>query len=244
MQNKHKNSTLDLKENKKFDNFAEKWWNVKGELMALHLFNEVRIPYIFNSLNKNMSIQKPLKNFQILDIGCGGGILCEPLKRLGADVTGIDTNIFAIEIAKDHAKKNKLSIDYHNSSIENFSSKKKFDVVTCMEVLEHLKNIDTFIECLKPILKKNSMLIGSTINKTLSSYLIAIIMAENIFNLLPKNTHDWSKFVNINRLKRTLLFNNFSEFKVSGVEFNPFFKTWKFVNSKNTNYMFSAKYKI
>tara|TARA_B100000989_G_scaffold296672_1_gene280415 strand:+ start:740 stop:1474 length:735 start_codon:yes stop_codon:yes gene_type:complete len=244
MKNKEKNSTLDLEENKKFDNFSKKWWNVKGELMALHLFNEVRIPYILTSLNQNISTERPLKNFNILDIGCGGGILCEPLKRLGADVTGIDTNKFAIEVARSHAQKNRLSIDYYHSSIEDFNTKKKFDLVTCMEVLEHIKNIDTFIKSIKPILKNDSILVGSTINKTFRSYIKAIIFAENVFNLLPKNTHNWSKFVNTNRLKKTLYFNNFSELKSNGIEFNPLVKSWKFVDSKNTNYLFSARYKI
>ena len=244
MKNKQKNSTFDLKENEKFDNFAQKWWNVKGELMALHLFNELRIPYILNSLNKDISTSKPLKNLNILDIGCGGGILCEPLKRLGAKVTGIDTNKFAIEVAKNHARQNHLFIDYYNSSIENFSSKKKFDLVTCMEVLEHIKNIDTFIKSITPILKKNSLLIGSTINKTFRSYLKAIIIAEKILNLLPPNTHDWSKFINTNRLKKILFINNFNDLNFNGVAFNPFVKGWKFADSKNTNYLFSAKYKL
>ena len=244
MKNKQKNSTLDLKENKKFNNFAQKWWNVKGELMALHLFNEVRIPFILNSLNKDISTQKPLKSLNILDIGCGGGILCEPLKRLGADVTGIDTNRFAIEVAKNHAKQNDLPIKYYNSSIENFNSKKKFDLVTCMEVMEHVKNIDTFVSSIKPILKKNSLLIGSTINKTFRSYLKAIVIAEKILNLLPPNTHDWNKFINTNRLKRILFVNNFNDVKFNGVAFNPFLKSWKFADSVNTNYLFSARYKL
>lgn len=244
MKNKQKNSTFDLKENKKFDNFAQKWWNVKGELMALHLFNEVRIPFILNSLNKDISSQKLLKNLKVLDIGCGGGILCEPLKRLGADVTGIDTNRFAIEVAKNHAKQNDLPIKYYNSSIENFNSKKKFDLVTCMEVMEHVKNIDTFVSSIKPILKKNSLLIGSTINKTFRSYLKAIVIAEKMLNLLPPNTHDWSKFINTNRLKRILFVNNFNDVKFNGVAFNPFLKSWKFADSVNTNYLFSARYKL
>ena len=244
MKNKQKNSTFDLKENKKFDNFAQKWWNVKGELMALHLFNEVRIPFILNSLNKDISSQKLLKNLKVLDIGCGGGILCEPLKRLGADVTGIDTNRFAIEVAKNHAKQNDLPIKYYNSSIENFNSKKKFDLVTCMEVMEHVKNIDTFVSSIKPILKKNSLLIGSTINKTFRSYLKAIVIAEKILNLLPPNTHDWNKFINTNRLKRILFVNNFNDVKFNGVAFNPFLKSWKFADSVNTNYLFSARYKL
>ena len=212
--------------------------------MALHLFNEVRIPFILNSLNKDISTQKPLKNLNVLDIGCGGGILCEPLKRLGADVTGIDTNGFAIEVAKNHAKQNDLPIKYFNSSIENFNSKKKFDLVTCMEVLEHVKNIDTFVSSIKPILKKNSLLIGSTINKTFRSYLKAIVIAEKMLNLLPPNTHDWSKFINTNRLKRILFVNNFNDVKFNGVAFNPFMKGWKFADSINTNYLFSAKYKL
>ncbi len=244
MKNKQKKTTLDLKEDRKFNSFAQKWWNVKGELMALHLFNEIRIPYILKSLNKNMSTTRPLKNLNILDIGCGGGILCEPLKRLGAEVVGIDTNVFAIEVAKKHAENNGLSVDYYHSSIENFKSKKKFDLITCMEVLEHVNNIDIFIKSLKPILKKNSILVGSTINKTLRSYLKAIIMAENLFNLLPKNTHNWNKFVNTNKLKRILFVNNFSDLKVDGVEFNPLTKNWKFIDSRNTNYLFSSKYKF
>ena len=139
MKNKQKNSTFDLKENEKFDNFAQKWWNVKGELMALHLFNELRIPYILNSLNKDISTPKPLKNLNILDIGCGGGILSESLARAGSDVKAIDLADGPLSVAEIRRRETKLNISYEKCSTSELVDRgEKYDVITCLEMLEHV----------------------------------------------------------------------------------------------------------
>ena len=193
-----KNNTLDKKEIEKFSKIAEEWWNPSGKFKPLHKFNPVRIGYIKNNLINDFSLKnkkKPLDGLKILDIGCGGGLLSEPMARLGAEVTGIDASKKNIEIAKHHLKKSNLNIKYFNCSPENFSTKNKFDVILNMEIVEHVDNVNFFIEQSAKFLKKSGIMFIATLNQTLKSYIFAILGAEYILRWLPIGTHDWQKFI-------------------------------------------------
>ena len=228
-----------IEDNSIFDELAKEWWKPDGSFRALHAFNFVRIKFIKDTLKKR-SINS-IRNLKILDIGCGGGILCEPLARLGAKVTGIDENKKAIEAAKKHSKKNKLKINYKVLSYDEIKLNEKFDVILSMEVLEHIDDIGILISNSKKLLKKNGIFLGSTINKTLSSYLLAIVFAENILRLVPKKTHIWSKFIKTNRIKKELILNNFTNINFQGVIYNPINKQWKTIKDCSVNYMFASE---
>ena len=223
-----------------FDKLSQEWWKLDGAFKALHSFNYARVTLI-NDIVKN-EIKKKKKEISLLDVGCGGGIFCEPLARVGYQVHGIDTNDKAIKIAKHHSKKSRLNICYNNSEISLFDSKKKFDIITCMEVLEHTNDPNVIISEVKKRLKPGGYFIGSTINKTIESYLFAIIIAENFLSLIPKGTHDWKSFIRPNKLKKILLWNGLSQFNKYGVSYNPMLNNWKFHNSCQVNYMFSSKF--
>ena len=222
-------------DNKVFDELSDDWWNENGAFKALHSFNLVRLKYIKTNIDTNS-----LKNLRILDIGCGGGILCEPLSRLGAKVTGIDTNSKAIQVAKNHAKQKGLIINYQNVDVGKIKLN-NFDIITCMEVLEHANDINYIISESKKILKNNGIFIGSTINKTFSSYIFAIFFAENIFKIVPKGTHQWDKLIKPNFLKKLFLQNKFSQFETQGVAYNPINNLWSYSKSEYINYLFFAK---
>ena len=224
-----------------FDKLSNEWWKTDGSFSALHAYNFVRIKYIKEVLKKNE--KKNLCNLKILDIGCGGGILTEPLARLGARVTGVDENENAIRVAIDHAKKSKLKIQYKRMSFDKINFDEKFDIILCMEVLEHLNNIDMLINKVKELLNPKGIFIGSTINKTMSSFLLAIFLAENILNIVPKKTHSWKKFIKPNNLKKRLILSDFEDINFQGVIFNPLKNSWKAIRNVSVNYMFSSKLK-
>ena len=224
-----------------FDKLSNEWWKTDGSFSALHAYNFVRIKYIKEVLKKNE--KKNLCNLKILDIGCGGGILTEPLARLGARVTGVDENENAIRVAIDHAKKSKLKIQYKRMSFDKINFDEKFDIILCMEVLEHLNNIDMLINKVKELLNPKGIFIGSTINKTMSSFLLAIFLAENILNIVPKKTHSWKKFIKPNNLKKRLILSDFEDINFQGVIFNPLKNSWKVIRNVSVNYMFSSKLK-
>ena len=193
-----KSSTINKKEIEKFSKMASEWWNPLGKFKPLHKFNPIRIKYIRDSAVKHFKIKsnnQPLKNLNILDIGCGGGLLSEPMNKLGASVTGIDASKTNINIAKIHSKKNKLKINYICASPENLKINKKFDIILNMEIVEHVEDINFFIKQSSKFLKKSGIMFVATLNKTLKSYLLAIIGAEYILKWLPIGTHDWEKFV-------------------------------------------------
>jgi 2-polyprenyl-6-hydroxyphenyl methylase/3-demethylubiquinone-9 3-methyltransferase len=235
--NKYKKTSL--LNNDVFDKLSNEWWDENGSFKALHSFNLIRIKYLKNRLLTFSN--NSLKNLKILDVGCGGGIFCEPLARLGANITGIDTNQRAINVARDHAKAHQLNINYQKIDIEDFTSKDKFDIITCMEVLEHVEDIGQIISKSKLLLKKNGLFIGSTINKTLSSFFFAILLAEKVLKIIPKETHEWKKFIRPNYLRKHFLYNGFSEIEIDGVLYNPLKNTWKSSKFSKINYIFSAQ---
>jgi len=237
-------NTINKEEIEKFNKIAEEWWNPNGKFKPLHKFNPIRIEYIKNNIIKDFDIssnQKPLKGINILDIGCGGGLLSEPLARLGASVVGIDASKKNIDIAKHHLKKSNLSIEYHNASPENFSYKKKFDVILNMEIVEHVEDIPQFICQSAKFLKDKGIMFIATLNQTLKSYLFAIIGAEYILRWLPIGTHDWNKFVKPEKLESICNENSLKLKKIDGVKFNPLLNKWKISNDKSINYI--TKYK-
>ena len=217
-----------------FDELSEEWWDEQGSFKALHSFNLIRLNFIQNKIKKNT-----FKNFKVLDIGCGGGILCEPLARLGANVTGIDTNKKAIQIAKNHALRSKLKINYINTDIMKINER-DFDFITCMEVLEHVEEPESIILKSKKLLKRNGLFLGSTINRTISSMIFAVFAAEKIFRLVPEGTHQWKSLIKPSYLKKLFLINDFQNFDKKGVLYNPITNTWSYSYFSKINYLFSA----
>ena len=233
-------NSINKKEIEKFSKIAKEWWNPNGKFKPLHNFNPIRIKYIKENIIKDFNIKrsdKPLKNIKILDIGCGGGLLSEPMCRLGADVVGIDASKKNIEVAKFHAKKNKLKIDYKVSSPEKLRAKTKFDVILNMEIVEHVNDIEFFIKESSKLLKKNGIMFVATLNKTLKSYVFAIIGAEYILKWLPIGTHDWEKFVKPEDLIDISKKNNLSLKKLDGMKFNILDDSWKVSGDTSVNYI-------
>ncbi len=235
-----KNNTINEKEIKKFSQMASEWWDPQGKFAPLHKFNPVRIKYIKENIISHYNIKResePLKNLCILDIGCGGGLLSEPMSRLGAKVTGIDPSEKNIKIAKLHSKKNKLKINYICSSPEEINLNKKYDIILNMEVVEHVKNVDFFIKSSSKLLKKNGLMFVATLNKTLKSYIFAIIGAEYILRWLPIGTHDWEKFIKPSVLIDYGKTNSLKLSKLDGISFNPILHEWKITEDKSVNYI-------
>ena len=234
-------TTVDKTEIEKFSKLAKEWWNPKGKFKPLHLFNPARISFIKDKLIShfalNPNIEKPLEELKILDIGCGGGLLCEPLNRLGATITGIDASRNNIEVAKLHSKEMSLDIDYIHSSPENFKSKNKFDVILNMEIVEHVASVDLFVHNCSELIKRNGMMFISTINRNLKSYLFAIIGAEYILRLLPIGTHDWNKFITPSELEIITNKKNFITDEIVGMKLNPLTKKWYTASDLTVNYI-------
>jgi 2-polyprenyl-6-hydroxyphenyl methylase/3-demethylubiquinone-9 3-methyltransferase len=219
---------------------AAEWWDPSGKFKPLHKFNPIRIKYIKENIINSFKLKskkKPLDNINILDIGCGGGLLSEPMRRLGANVTGIDASSKNINIAKLHAKKNKLKINYLCSSPEKLKIQKKFDVILNMEIVEHVEDINFFINSCSKLLKKNGLMFVATLNKTLKSYLFAIIGAEYVLRWLPIGTHDWEKFVKPEDLKKILNKNNLKLEKLDGMNFNIISDEWSVSSDTSINYI-------
>ena len=234
-------STVDKKEVEKFSRLASDWWNPHGKFKPLHIFNPVRIKFIKEKLVSYFQLdseaERPLENIKILDIGCGGGLLCEPLKRLGAEVTGVDVSKNNIKSAKLHAKEMGLNINYINCPPENLKFKNKFDVILNMEIVEHVSNVDLFIQNCSSLIKKNGIMFVATINKNLKSYLFAILGAEYILRWLPIGTHDWNKFLTPQELKIITNKNNFSTNEIIGMKFNLLSKKWQKSADTSINYI-------
>ena len=235
-----KNNTINKEEIEKFSKIAEEWWNPEGKFKPLHKFNPVRISYLKENIIKTFKLNNkrtPLKDIKILDIGCGGGLLSEPMCRLGASVTGIDASDKNISVAKIHSKKNKLKIDYYCSSPEKFKVKDKFDVILNMEIVEHVEDVNFFLRTCANLLKKNGIMFVATLNKTLKSYIFAIVGAEYILRWLPIGTHEWDKFVKPNELISILKKNNLELDTIDGMSYSILTKKWAVSDDKSVNYI-------
>ena len=235
-----KNITVNKKEIDKFSKLATEWWDPNGKFKPLHKFNPVRLNYIKKSIiEKFRSRDKtlPLSKVKILDIGCGGGLLCEPLSRLGADVVGIDASEKNVKIAKIHAKKSNLDIKYYCASPENFISKSNFDVILNMEIVEHVDNVNIFLKESSKFLRKNGIMFIATLNKTLKSYVLAILGAEYVLRWLPIGTHDWNMFIKPEDLVSICKKNSLVLDEVLGVKYNIFSGDWSISMDDDVNYM-------
>ena len=234
-------TTINKEEIQKFSNLADEWWDVNGKFKPLHMFNPIRIEYILGEISKHFKLDRNessfLKSLKILDIGCGGGLISEPMARLGGDVTGIDASEKNIKVATIHSRKNKLDINYIKMSPEQLDNKNKFDVILNLEVVEHVDNLDLYLESCKNLLKKNGLMFTATINRTLTSYVKAIIGAEYILRWLPIGTHEWNKFIKPEELQKKLSDLEFINNDVKGLEFNPILKKWKKSENLAVNYI-------
>ncbi len=233
-------SSVNKKEIEKFSNMADEWWDPHGKFKPLHKFNPIRIKYIKENIIRQFKIKnknKPLSGINILDIGCGGGLLSEPMCRLGANVTGIDASTKNVKISKLHAKKDNLKINYICSSPEKLKIGKKFDVILNMEIVEHVEDISFFLKSCSKLLNKNGLMFVATINKTLKSYVFAIVGAEYVLRWLPIGTHDWEKFVKPEELKEILSKNNLFLKKLDGMHFNIIKDEWSITNDLSVNYI-------
>ena len=239
-----KSITINKQEIAKFSKIATEWWNPEGKFKPLHKFNPIRIKYIKDNIIKNFKLNstvKPLKKIDILDIGCGGGLLSEPMCRLGANVIGIDASQKNIDIAKFHAKKNRLKINYMCATPESLKIKKKFDVILNMEIIEHVEDVNFFLKKSSELLKKNGLMFIATLNKTLKSYAFAIIGAEYVLRWLPIGTHDWDKFVKPEDLIKINKNNNLKLEKLDGMKFNLLTEQWSLSSDNSVNYITKFK---
>lgn len=234
MANKNTNN-VDINEVHKFNLLAHKWWDETSEFKPLHEINPLRLNYIKSKVN--------LSEKTVLDVGCGGGILTEALAREGGVVTGIDQGEKVIQIAKLHAKESKLTINYKHMNIENFLkiNKEKFDIITCLELLEHVPNPQSTINACASLLKPGGHLFFSTINKNPKSFLYAILGAEYILNLLPKGTHEYNKFITPSQL-RAWCIDNVLDFKdITGMTYNPLTQKYRLCNDVSVNYLVEVR---
>ncbi|MDC1124563.1 bifunctional 2-polyprenyl-6-hydroxyphenol methylase/3-demethylubiquinol 3-O-methyltransferase UbiG [Pelagibacteraceae bacterium] len=237
-------TTINKEEIQKFSKLADEWWDVNGKFKPLHMFNPIRIEYITDKIKQHFKINAGnlnyLKGLNILDIGCGGGLISEPMARLGGRVTGIDASEKNIKVAKIHAKKNELKINYLNKSPEELENKDKFDIILNLEIVEHVDNVGLYIESCYNLLKKDGIMFTATLNRSFMSYLKAIIGAEYIMRWLPIGTHDWNKFLKPEELEKQLQDKKFSMVEIKGLEFNPFLNKWRKSNNLSVNYIIAS----
>ena len=241
-------STLDEAEVARFDRLAETWWDEFGPMRTLHKFNPVRIEYIRNHIlvhfNRSGETLAPLAGLNLLDIGCGGGLLCEPLARLGAQVTGVDPAKKNIGVARLHAAQSGLSIAYEEQTVEALVAEgRQFDVVMAMEVVEHVADVDFFIKSCCQAVKPGGLLFLATLNRTLKAFALAIVGAEYVLGWLPRGTHQWDKFVTPKELGAALSHGGFAPLDETGVVYNPLRDQWRVSRDMDVNYMLVAAQK-
>jgi len=234
-------TTVDKIEIEKISKLAKDWWNPSGKFKPLHLFNPTRIRFIKEKLVSHFKLdpnsEKPLEKLKILDIGCGGGLLCEPLNRLGATIIGIDASNDNIEVAKIHSREMNLNIKYIRCSPENLNFKNEFDVILNMEVVEHVSNVSLFIQNCSKLIKKNGIMFVATINQNLKAYIFAILGAEYVLRWLPIGTHDWNKFLTPQELEIIANRNSFTMDEMIGMKYNLFSKKWHKSTDASVNYI-------
>jgi|TARA_B110000459_G_scaffold40661_1_gene44081 2-polyprenyl-6-hydroxyphenyl methylase/3-demethylubiquinone-9 3-methyltransferase len=234
-------NTINTDEINKFSRLADEWWKANGKFKTLHKFNPIRLKFIVDQtitiFNCDEKSEQPLKGIKILDIGCGGGLLSEPLARLGAIVTGVDAAENNIKAARVHAEKENVDINYINGDIDSLNPLEKFDVILNMEVIEHVENTDYFMKSCCNCASDRGIIFMATINRTLFSLVFAKYMAEYVLGFLPKGTHDWSKFLSPEEVYSFLLKNDFSIRETLGVNFNPIKNNWSISRFTPANFM-------
>ncbi|MBN9583837.1 MAG: bifunctional 3-demethylubiquinol 3-O-methyltransferase/2-polyprenyl-6-hydroxyphenol methylase [Afipia sp. 62-7] len=244
-QNSASSSTVDPGEVARFSKLSEEWWDPKGKMAPLHKINPLRLAYIRDAacrkFDRSPKSLNCLSGLRILDIGCGAGLLCEPLTRLGAQVIGVDPSATNISVAKLHAERGHLSIDYRCTTIEEMDPRERFDIVLAMEVVEHVANVGMFLDRCAALLKPSSMLVASTINRNWKSFALAIVGAEYVLRWLPRGTHQWDKFVTPAELTHHLERNKLAVSDQAGVVYNPLADKWTISSDMDVNYMLVAE---
>lgn len=239
-------TTVDQSEIDHFSRIAKEWWDPQGKFRPLHQFNPTRLAYIREKIclefNRDPVSLTPFDNLKILDIGCGGGLLCEPMARLGAIVVGVDAAQTNIEVAKIHAAQNNLSIDYRTTTAEALANEgEKFDIILNMEVVEHVADVNLFIKATAKMLKPQGLMFVATLNRTWKAWGLAIVGAEYILRWLPKGTHDYKKFLKPRELKNFLSKNALSVIDEIGITYNPLNDSWNRSKDMDVNYLILAK---
>jgi 2-polyprenyl-6-hydroxyphenyl methylase/3-demethylubiquinone-9 3-methyltransferase len=239
-------TTIDPAEIAKFSAMADAWWDPEGDFKPLHRFNPVRLAYIRDWALRHFSraedVRRPLEGLNVLDIGCGGGLLTEPLCRLGATVTGIDAGPRNIAVAKLHAERMGLAIDYRDATSEALAAEsKRFDIVLNMEVVEHVDNVPLYMKSCADLVAPGGLLFSATINRTLRARAFAVFAAENILRWLPRGTHDWNRFLTPDELKALVARNGLRIVDETGVVFHPLAGEWRKSADMGINYMVLAE---
>jgi 2-polyprenyl-6-hydroxyphenyl methylase/3-demethylubiquinone-9 3-methyltransferase len=238
-------STIDRDEVARFERMARTWWDERGPMATLHKFNPVRLAYIRDQAAAHFARDPKqagcLKGLRILDIGCGGGILSEPLARLGAAMVGADPAETNIEVARAHAEQGGLSIDYRATTAESLADAgERFDIVLAMEVVEHVSDVDLFVRRCAEMVKPGGMMVAATLNRTMKSFALAIVGAEYILRWLPRGTHRWDKFVTPEELETAMSHADLRVVDERGVIYNPFSDSWRLSDDMDVNYMLTA----
>ena len=239
-------TTINPEEVAKFTAMAEQWWDPKGKFKPLHKFNPVRLSYIRDKVlahfGRDGTKRRPLEGLRLLDIGCGGGLLCEPMTRLGATVVGADAAERNIHIARLHAEQSGLEIDYRATSAETLAAAgEKFDIVLNMEVVEHVDNVPLYMKSVADLVAPGGLLFTATINRTLRAYAFAIVGAEQVLRWLPKGTHDYAKFLTPEEISALVSRNGLSVTEKTGVVFHPLADEWRLSRDTGINYMVLAE---
>jgi 2-polyprenyl-6-hydroxyphenyl methylase / 3-demethylubiquinone-9 3-methyltransferase len=237
---------VDAGEVEKFDRLAAEWWNPNGKMKPLHKFNPVRLTYLRDTLaaafDRDIRQPRPFAGLSLLDIGCGGGLLCEPLARLGFAVIGIDPAGNNVEVARTHAATAGVSVTYRRDTAEVLAGEKKlFDVVLAMEVVEHVPDVPAFMATATSLVKPGGIVIAATINRTKRAFALAILGAEYVLRWLPVGTHSWEKFVTPDELETAIEAGDCTVFDHQGVVFNPFADRWALSRDMAVNYMLAAR---
>jgi len=239
-------TTVNPDEIAKFAKMADAWWDPEGDFKPLHRFNPVRLQYIrdwaLKHFRRSENTRRPLDRLRVLDIGCGGGLLCEPLTRLGATVTGIDAGAKNIGVAKLHAERMGLTIDYRATTSEALAADgERFDIVLNMEVVEHVDNVPLYMKSCADLVAPGGLLFSATLNRTLRARALAVFAAETILRWLPRGTHDWNKFITPDELKALITRNGLKVVEETGVVFHPLAGEWRKSPDMGINYMVLAE---
>lgn len=236
-------NSIDPLEIEHFRTLATTWWDENGPYKGLHQMNPLRLAFIrdhiLQTLSPSADLNKPLAGLRVLDVGCGGGLLCEPMARMGASVTGVDATAENIHLARAHQEQMGLDIDYQISAAEDLEG--TYDVVLAMEIIEHVADVQSFISTCARLVRPGGLVFFSTINRTWKSYLLGIVAAEHVLQWVPKGTHQWNKFVTPDELHSGLKNNNVELLAHTGVLFDPLKGSWQQSSRDGVNYMLVGK---
>lgn len=239
-------TTIDDGEVERFSRLAAEWWNPNGKFKPLHKFNPVRLAYLREEIaanfNRDLNSTRPFEGLRVLDIGCGGGLICEPMARLGAGVVGVDASATNIEVAKVHAEGSGVPVDYRATTAESLDAAgERFDVVLALEVVEHVSDVDLFLTSCANMVKPGGLLVVATINRTFKALTFAIVGAEYVLGWLPKGTHQYSKLVRPEEIERPVVKAGLTMTGRTGIVYHPLGDEWRRSRDMDVNYMVVAR---